>query len=343
MQKTIPLLALCAMFAGCSLYACGGHEKDGPIPAGGLPCPETALRDNDWWHSSIISATETPRRFGWNPKASGIEHPGIHTVSTTPTQFSDVLPPDLNKGKSFWEPRREFDYLFENYEYPDHLWWRDLADMPSALWKDTRHLLRPRYLVILGMGAALAGGARTMDHDIADHFEDTDVLGGGEDFGNVLGHPGLHLGIARGIYLYGRLSGNKAALERGLILCEGLIINDLATLALKAAFNRERPSGDNLSFPSGHVSSTFALAAMLDEMYGHRVGYPMYLLGGFVAFSRMSDEEHYLSDTVFAAFLGYAIGKAVFDRHRVEMFGFELQPYIEERTGAFGLSLSLDL
>ena len=154
-----------------------------------------------------------------------------------------------------------------------------------------------------------------MDHDIADHFRDTDVLGDAEDFGNTLGNPGLHLGIAGCMYLYGRLGENSAVTERALILAEGLIINDLATLALKAAFQRTRPNGDNLSFPSGHVSSTFALASMLDEMYGHRVGYPMYALGGFVALARMNDGKHYLSDTVFAAFLGYTIGKAVFDRH----------------------------
>lgn len=319
MRNAVLLIALCASLTGCSLLGEGNSAKK----TDAIPSAITANTESDdnWWHASTISAAAN--------------RPGFNTDSA-------ALPPNLNEGKSFWEPDREFGHLFSNYEYPRRPWWRDFTGMPSALWKDTMQMASPRYLLVLGIGAALAGGARTMDHDIADHFERTDVLEGGEDFGNTLGHPGLHFGLAGALYLYGRLSADQPAVERSLMLTEGLIINGLATLALQAAFNRERPNGDNLSFPSGHVSSTFALASMLDEMYGHQVGYPMFLLGVFVAFSRMNGEEHYLSDTVFAAFLGYAVGKAVFERHKVDMFGFELQPYIEERTGALGIALTRD-
>ena len=346
MHKALPLVALCAMLAGCSFLPTGNPENahhapvQGPLYSGDAAAPDK--EGADWWRASTIFVAETRGDIGRGRNRPGTTPGGYQFISDAPPALPDVFPPDLNEGKSFWAPDREFNHLFENFKYPDRPWWRDFADTPSALWKDAKHLVKPPCLLTLGMGAALAGGTRTMDHDIADHFEDVDVLGGAEDFGNTLGHPGLHLGIAGAVYLYGRLGKNDAALERSLILAEGLVINDLATLMLKAAFNRERPNGDNLSFPSAHVSSTFALAAMLDEMYGHRVGYPMYLLGGFVAFSRMNDEKHYLSDAVFASFLGYAVGKAVFDRHRMKMFGFELRPYVEEGAGAPGLAFTLD-
>jgi membrane-associated phospholipid phosphatase len=43
---------------------------------------------------------------------------------------------------------------------------------------------------------------------------------------------------------------------------------------IKVAVGRERPNGENKSFPSGHSSNAFALAAVAERHYGWRIGVP---------------------------------------------------------------------
>jgi hypothetical protein len=294
--------------------------------------------DDGWWRDSAL----TPK----SAIADGVFVAGESAPKAggKKTLVPPTLPTDLNKGKSFWDPDREFDYLFANYKYQNE-WWRDFYEMPVGLWHDTKTLAQPRYLITLGIGAALAGGMQPLDHRISRHFQHTDILHGWVKAGNNIGNPATHFILAGGLYAYALAAKDDPYKKRSLILLEGLVYDNLATLFLKAAFERDTPNhkgfmGIKDSFPSGHVSSTFAMAAMLDGMYGHKVGYPLYLVGGYVALSRLNDEDHYLSDCVFGAFLGYTIGKAVFERNQVEMFGFKVEPYVEPETGAMGLSLN---
>ena len=50
---------------------------------------------------------------------------------------------------------------------------------------------------------------------------------------------------------------------------------------------------------------------MLDSHFGHRVGVPAYALAGVTAIGRMEAHRHYLSDVVFGASVGLAVGLAV--------------------------------
>jgi hypothetical protein len=60
---------------------------------------------------------------------------------------------------------------------------------------------------------------------------------------------------------------------------------------------RERPNGqDNKSFPSGHASNSFALAAVAERHYGWKVGVPACAVAGLVGASRLEQDKHYLSD-----------------------------------------------
>ena len=90
------------------------------------------------------------------------------------------------------------------------------------------------------------------------------------------------------------------------------LINAGYTTLLKEAVRRERPSGeDDLSFPSGHASNAFALAAVAERHYGWKAGVPAYALAGAVAVSRLQRNKHYLSDVMAGATLGYIVGRTV--------------------------------
>jgi membrane-associated phospholipid phosphatase len=87
--------------------------------------------------------------------------------------------------------------------------------------------------------------------------------------------------------------------------------NAVFTYAIKEAVRRERPNGaNNLSFPSGHSSNAFAMAAVLGSHYGKKVAIPAYLVASAVGLSRLRLDQHWLSDVFAGATLGYITGKA---------------------------------
>jgi membrane-associated phospholipid phosphatase len=99
------------------------------------------------------------------------------------------------------------------------------------------------------------------------------------------------------------------------VLCLGLdafVVNWGYKTALKAAVKRERPNGeDDKSFPSGHTSNAFALAAVAERHYGWKVGVPAYAVASLVAVSRLQRNKHDLSDVVAGAAVGYIVGRTV--------------------------------
>jgi len=88
------------------------------------------------------------------------------------------------------------------------------------------------------------------------------------------------------------------------------------TLLMKTVFKRRRPFVQNLkivavynaestSFPSGHTSTSFAVATALSRAYPKwYVIAPSYLWAGSVGYSRMYLGVHYPSDVVGGAMLG---------------------------------------
>ncbi len=89
----------------------------------------------------------------------------------------------------------------------------------------------------------------------------------------------------------------------------------VATTILKRTIREERPDGsDNLSFPSGHSSRSFAAAASLHKRYGWKYGIPAHAVAGFVGLARVKAKKHYVHDVIAGAALGEAAGWLISER-----------------------------
>ena len=220
---------------------------------------------------------------------------------------------------------------------------RDLKEMPAELWTDTKAVYTsPTNLAVLGVtyGGSLAIQQTGPDDTVEDSFK-----GGHRTFKDdwrdgfaAAGNPGTHFALAGLWYLVGQQSQDEKTYQVGKTLFSALIINDLSTLAGKAATWEDGPDGEWGSFPSGHTSSSFAFASVMHEAYGHWVGAPLYALSALVAYERLDSNEHYLSDVVMGGVMGLVIGHTVAGEHGFEVFGGEIVPYVDPYGQTSGLA-----
>ena len=102
------------------------------------------------------------------------------------------------------------------------------------------------------------------------------------------------------------------------------------TYGFKYGVGRERPNGgNNRSFPSGHTSHSFTIAAVSQELLGYKVGILAYAMAAVVGFSRIQDNKHYLSDVIFGAGIGTVIGRGFGRVYKKETIAASLQPTLD--------------
>jgi membrane-associated phospholipid phosphatase len=177
--------------------------------------------------------------------------------------------------------------------------------------------------VILAVGAGGAALAHPADDSVNARLVGNRTVSRLFAPGQYLGLGYVQLGGAVGTYLVGRYAlppdipgthTNKVS-HLGFDLVRANILTQALTHGIKIAVRRDRPTGECCSFPSGHASTTFATAAVLERHLGVRFAWPTILIASYVATSRLHDNRHFLSDVVFGAALGTAAGWTVVGRH----------------------------
>lgn len=212
--------------------------------------------------------------------------------------------------------------------------------------RGVREQVRPEGLLTLLTAGGAASIARYGDTRRFDDFRTAAALQrekplgtGVTDVGGVAGYP-VHLMAAMGVtYLGGWALDSPAAREWGLLGFEALSLAGVETLLLKFTVRRLRPDETDLTaFPSGHTSASFALAAAAASRWGWKAGVPACLAAGFVGYTRLESNNHYLSDVLFGAGLGIASGRAAYKvRRGARPDRYVLAPFVT--AGGGGLAV----
>lgn len=222
---------------------------------------------------------------------------------------------------------------FENYSYkPDKAYFK-------SYWTATKKITTaPAHWKVKEWG--IAAGVLTAgiilyvyDDDIRIFFQDQRTQGLDnaskyffEPWGNGI-YPAALLG---GFYIYGLTAKDNKARQVALGGVQALILTGISTQLIKHLTHRHRPYQDippnprlwegpfkgweYTSFPSFHTSTAFALASLMSSVYKDKiwVGILSYGIATGVGLSRIYENEHWASDVLIGAALGYAIGKTVF-------------------------------
>jgi len=159
------------------------------------------------------------------------------------------------------------------------------------------------------LGGAAAGGVHPVDHSIATWVQQNNpsALTGGNEYGSQL----YQIPVAIAWWGIASLAGSASNADAGRDLLRAQLSVVSWTYAIKYAVDRTRPNGDPRGFPSGHASTSWATATVLQEHYGWKLGLPAFLLAAYTGMSRIYANEHYTSDVVFGAAVGIASGRTV--------------------------------
>lgn len=208
----------------------------------------------------------------------------------------------------------------------------NVNDWPKRIIQGSKEsFLRPDNLTILLLagGASVALHSSGADDKVADNFEDHHSFRGFTDETiNVLGHPWTHVGASALWYAVSRKNNDDFNRDRAKSMIAALAITNVATFSLKAIRDNDSPNGKNWAWPSGHTASSFTVASMLDEYYGPNIGIPAYALASLVAYRMLDTGDHWTSDVVFGAAIGWVVGHTFGARQtQLEVAGFKVLPY----------------
>lgn len=227
---------------------------------------------------------------------------------------------------------------------PGEVFRQDRRDFFPTLARDARGLINGRDMAMLG-GAL--GGAIALRQDWDDEVrefvrEHPRRWGQGSKTIGYLGEVQYQVPVLLGLYGYSVASENEELYGLSRALISAYTITGVSTLTVKAIADTDRPSREwndgRFGFPSFHTSSSFSIAAVVDEYEGLSKALPLYTLAGLIGWSRIDERDHDLSDVVFGAALGYVIGKSVARQHQKRDAGFRFKGYRHPLEPAGGLA-----
>lgn len=150
--------------------------------------------------------------------------------------------------------------------------------------------------------------------------------------------------VSGGTLLAGWATGDEKLTRTGERLVATFALAAGAVHVTKFVFGRSRPSdGEGAlsfnpgtpgsSFYSGHATMAFAMATALSEEIDHTAATViLYSAASLAGYSRMHDNQHWLSDVVAGAVMGIASAKFVYGRWTI--FGIRAPTFLAGPAGA---------
>lgn len=177
---------------------------------------------------------------------------------------------------------------------------------------------------------AVAGTAIIADRPVRDFMRQQPK---GDSFLNTVENFGqtYAVGVIGTFYLVGAVSDNEKSVQVAQDALAASLISATINQTIKTSLSRSRPRdnqgikdfqgytglNNNSSFPSGHTTEAFTLAAVIASSYEDAwITYTAYSVAGLVGVARMYHDAHFASDVTASAIIGTFVGKSIVNHNR---------------------------
>ncbi len=222
---------------------------------------------------------------------------------------------------------------------------QSLDTLPAAPALASPHVIRWWH------GAAAVGGISALmllDHPVQRYAQHNRGPGSNDVAAAVrhFGQPEVYGTVTAGLLAAGVIAGRPEITRAGGRLAASLAVAGLTVQVGKFALGRPRPEqsldadgyipfSGQVAMPSGHTAMAFALATSLsDDIHRPWATVGLYGLATAVAWSRVNDNRHWLTDVTTGALVGFTSAKLASGRWRI--FGLRAPSFI---AGPQGLGL----
>ena len=185
------------------------------------------------------------------------------------------------------------------------------ADLFSPLAGDFGRLASKQNRFLIGVGSAGALAAHSVDDRVTTMTWGNARVAAALEPGRIAGNFLVQTTGALATYAAGRITNAPRVAAVGASLVRAQVVAQTTSQAIKLASSRTRPDGTSLSFPSGHTSSAFATASVIQSEFGWKAGVPAFAVAGWIATSRVHAKRHYFSDVIAGATVGVIAGRTV--------------------------------
>ena len=160
------------------------------------------------------------------------------------------------------------------------------------------------------------------------------------------------VGGAAGTYFLGLMTHNEHQRESGFLSGEAALDSLIAVEALKLVTGRQRPYQDNGdgqfwkgggSFPSEHAAAVWSIAGIMAHEYpSPLMKFLAYGMASTVSVARIGAKQHFPSDVLVGAAIGYLTSEYVYRKHhKPELPGAPWEfPPVQQGPGRTGRSSS---
>jgi PAP2 superfamily len=193
----------------------------------------------------------------------------------------------------------------------------------KAIWTSPAHLRLDDANGILPFAGIAAASLASDTHISKALTHSTTRVSGSNPFSNY-GIVAFAV-VPGGLYLLGKMTDDDRKRETGVLSGEAALDAVGATTVLQYAFGRQRPMDGKggggfwqggTSFPSDHATAAWAVASVIAHEYpGPLTKLFVYGLASAVSASRVTGKDHFPTDVIAGAAIGWFVGQHVYRAH----------------------------
>lgn len=241
----------------------------------------------------------------------------------------------------------------------------ELGTLGQEVVSDAKYLLTSplridgKSTLIAGGVAAVIGGLMAADRSIQQAFQENgttatnDIARSLETIGFARTVLGANVALIGAGWLFREQEAGNRLMRTALVSLESQLFVEGIVGLTKFGVGRARPTAEvgvhsfspldsfDTSFPSSHAARSFAVAAVFAESYPQPVPFLAYTTATLIALSRIQLNEHFASDVLAGATLGFFVGKALSWRHKNPDFlhGMNITPFVPTASSGMGITI----